>query len=95
MIFGVPNIPDYIVKLLVGIIYIPLGYLYINRIKNSNKPKNKINLINFEKDNNNPDKLGKNIKNEIEIDYSNVKEKMNNSILSKSIQYSSFKEASI
>ena len=36
MIFGVPNIPDYIVKLLVGIIYIPLGYLYINRIKNSN-----------------------------------------------------------
>ena len=36
MIFGLPNIPDYIVKLLVGIIYIPLGYLYINRIKNSN-----------------------------------------------------------
>ena len=36
MIFGVPNIPDYIIKLLVGIIYIPLGYLYINRIKNSN-----------------------------------------------------------
>ncbi len=36
MIFGLPNIPDYIVKLLVGVIYIPLGYLYINRIKNSN-----------------------------------------------------------
>ena len=36
MIFGLLNIPDYIVKLLVGVIYIPLGYLYINRIKNSN-----------------------------------------------------------
>ena len=36
MIFGVPNIPDYIVKILLGIIYRPLGYLYINRIKNSN-----------------------------------------------------------
>ncbi len=35
-IFGLPNIPDYIVKLLVSLIYIPLGYLYINRIKNSN-----------------------------------------------------------
>ena len=58
--------------------------IILNRIKNSNKPKNKINLINFEKDNNNPDKLGKNIKNEIEIDYSNVKEKMDDSILSKS-----------
>lgn len=36
VIFNLPNTPDYIVKLLVGIIYIPLGYLYINRIKNSN-----------------------------------------------------------
>lgn len=36
IIFNLPNTPDYIVKLLVGIIYIPLGYLYINRIKNSN-----------------------------------------------------------
>ena len=35
-IFGLPNIPDYIVKLLVSLIYIPLGYIYINRIKNSN-----------------------------------------------------------
>lgn len=36
ILFDLPNIPDYIVKLVVGIIYIPLGYLYINRIKNSN-----------------------------------------------------------
>ena len=36
IIFDLPNIPDYIVKLLVSFIYIPLGYLYINRIKNSN-----------------------------------------------------------
>lgn len=35
-VFDLPNIPDYIVKLLVGIIYIPLGYLYIKRIKASN-----------------------------------------------------------
>ena len=36
ILFDLPHIPDYIVKLVVGIIYIPLGYLYINRIKNSN-----------------------------------------------------------
>ena len=36
VIFNLPNTPDYIVKLLVSIVYIPLGYLYINRIKNSN-----------------------------------------------------------
>lgn len=35
-VFGLPNIPDYIVKLLVGVIYIPLGCLYIKRIKVSN-----------------------------------------------------------
>ena len=34
--FDLLNVPDYIVKLIVSIIYIPLGYLYINRIKNSN-----------------------------------------------------------
>ena len=34
--FDLPNVPDYIVKLIVSLIYIPLGYLYINRIKNSN-----------------------------------------------------------
>ena len=34
--FNLPNIPDYIVKLLLGIIYIPLGYLYIRRIKYTN-----------------------------------------------------------
>lgn len=35
-VFNLPDIPDYIVKLSVGIIYIPLGYLYIKRIKGSN-----------------------------------------------------------
>ena len=34
--FDLPNVPDYMVKLIVSLIYIPLGYLYINRIKNSN-----------------------------------------------------------
>ena len=34
--FDLPNVPDYIVKLIVSLIYIPLGYLYINRIKHSN-----------------------------------------------------------
>ena len=34
--FDLPNVTDYIVKLIVSLIYIPLGYLYINRIKNSN-----------------------------------------------------------
>lgn len=36
IVFDLPNIPDYVVKLLVGVIYIPLGYLYIKRIKTSN-----------------------------------------------------------
>lgn len=36
VIFGMPNVPDQIVKLLVGVIYVPLGFLYINRIKISN-----------------------------------------------------------
>ena len=58
--------------------------IILNMLKNSNGQKNKINLIYFNKNNNNKDKLKKNIKNEFEIDYSNVKEKMNNSILSKS-----------
>lgn len=34
--FDLLNVPDNIVKLIVSLIYIPLGYLYINRIKNSN-----------------------------------------------------------
>ena len=34
--FDLLNVPDYIVKLIVSLIYIPLGYLYINSIKNSN-----------------------------------------------------------
>ena len=36
VIFNLPNIPDYIVKLLIAIIYIPVGYLYIKRVKSSN-----------------------------------------------------------
>ena len=28
VIFDLPNTPDYVVKLLIGLIYIPLGYLY-------------------------------------------------------------------
>ena len=36
VIFDLPNTPDYVVKLLIGLIYIPLGYLYIERIKKSN-----------------------------------------------------------
>ena len=28
-VFNLPDVPDYIVKLLLGIIYIPIGYLYI------------------------------------------------------------------
>ena len=36
VVFDLPNVPDYIVKLLVGIIYIALGYLYIKRVKFSN-----------------------------------------------------------
>ena len=35
LVFNLPNIPDYIVKLLLAIVYIPLGYLYIRRIKYS------------------------------------------------------------
>lgn len=36
IVFDLTNIPDYILKLLLGIIYIPLGYLYVKRIKISN-----------------------------------------------------------
>ena len=32
-VFNLPDVPDYIVKLLLGIIYIPIGYLYIKRVK--------------------------------------------------------------
>jgi len=35
-IFGLPNISDYIVKPIIAIIFIPLGYLYMKRIKYSN-----------------------------------------------------------
>ena len=31
-VFNLPDVPDYIVKLLLGIIYIPIGYLYIKRV---------------------------------------------------------------
>lgn len=31
-VFGVPQIPDYIVKMLVVIIYIPTGYLFMKRV---------------------------------------------------------------
>lgn len=36
IVFDAPSIPDYIVKLLVGFIYIPMGYLYVKRVKFSN-----------------------------------------------------------
>ena len=31
-VFNLPDVPDYIVKLLLRIIYIPIGYLYIKRV---------------------------------------------------------------
>lgn len=31
-VFNLPDVPDYIVKLLLGVIYIPIGYLYIKRV---------------------------------------------------------------
>lgn len=31
-VFNLPDVPGYIVKLLLGIIYIPIGYLYIKRV---------------------------------------------------------------
>ena len=31
-VFNLPDVTDYIVKLLLGIIYIPIGYLYIKRV---------------------------------------------------------------
>ena len=31
-VFGVPQIPDYIVKILIVIIYIPTGYLFMRRV---------------------------------------------------------------
>lgn len=31
-VFNLPDVPDYIVKLLLGIIYILIGYLYIKRV---------------------------------------------------------------
>lgn len=36
IVFDLPGVPDHIVKLLLGIIYIPVGYLYMNRIRFSN-----------------------------------------------------------
>lgn len=35
-VFALPDIPDYIVKFLLVIIYIPAGYLFLKRIKFSN-----------------------------------------------------------
>lgn len=31
-VFNLPDVPDYIVKLMLGIIYIPIGHLYIKRV---------------------------------------------------------------
>lgn len=31
-VFNLPDVPDYIVKLMLGIIYIPIGYLYIKKV---------------------------------------------------------------
>ena len=31
-VFNLPNVPDYIVKLMLRIIYIPIGHLYIKRV---------------------------------------------------------------
>ncbi|WP_207671089.1 hypothetical protein, partial [Robinsoniella peoriensis] len=31
-VFGVPQIPDYIVKMLIVVIYIPTGYLFMKRV---------------------------------------------------------------
>lgn len=31
-VFNLPDVPDYIVKLMLGLIYIPIGYLYIKRV---------------------------------------------------------------
>lgn len=36
-VFNLPDVPDYIVKLLLGIIYIPIGYLYIKRVNFSSR----------------------------------------------------------
>ena len=33
IIFGLPDVPDHIVKLCVSVIYIPAGYFYIKRSK--------------------------------------------------------------
>ena len=35
-VFALPDIPDYIVKFLLTIIYIPAGYLFLKRVKFSN-----------------------------------------------------------
>ncbi len=36
VVFDLPNVPEYIVKLAIALIYIPLGYLYVKRVKYSN-----------------------------------------------------------
>ena len=35
-VFALPDIPDYVVKFLLAIIYIPAGYLFLKRVKFSN-----------------------------------------------------------
>ena len=35
-VFDLPDIPDYVVKFLLAIIYIPAGYLFLKRVKFSN-----------------------------------------------------------
>ena len=36
IVFDLPDIPDYVVKFLLAIIYIPAGYLFLKRVKFSN-----------------------------------------------------------
>ena len=35
-VFALPDVPDYIIKFLLAIIYIPAGYLFLKRVKFSN-----------------------------------------------------------
>lgn len=32
-VFGLPQVPDYLVKLIIAALYIPMGYFYIKRVK--------------------------------------------------------------
>ena len=35
-VFALPDVPDYIIKFLLAVIYIPAGYLFLKRVKFSN-----------------------------------------------------------